>query len=108
MCEKLSSGNLIPEMRLPDWYGAVRLSPENRVLVLRGMMIAPSRQRQGIGARMLSEASKLMGSQECFCLPHGWLEGFYGIIGFAKIDDHDAPPHLRERLAEGRKKYPQL
>jgi hypothetical protein len=43
------------------------------------MMIAPSYQRRGIGTRMLWEASKFMHSAECFCLPHAWLEGFYGI-----------------------------
>jgi N-acetylglutamate synthase-like GNAT family acetyltransferase len=88
--------------------GAVRLSPESGVLVLRGMQIAPSYQRQGIGTRMLREIAKFMGSRECFCLPHSWLEGFYGIIGFAKIEDAEAPLHLLERLAEYRKKHSQL
>jgi hypothetical protein len=49
-----------------------------------------------------------MNLPECFCLPHAWLEGFYGIIGFAGIEDDDAPPHLRIRLAESRRKHPQL
>ena len=88
--------------------GVVRLSPENGVQVLRGMMIAPSYQRRGIGTRMLWEASKFMNLPECFCVPHAWLEGFYGIIGFARIEDDDAPPHLRIRLAESRRKHPQL
>jgi N-acetylglutamate synthase-like GNAT family acetyltransferase len=88
--------------------GAVRLSQESGVLVLRGMQIAQSYQRQGIGTRMLWVLSKFIGSQECFCLPHAWLEGFYGIIGFAKIEDAEAPPHLLERLAESRKKHSQL
>jgi N-acetylglutamate synthase-like GNAT family acetyltransferase len=88
--------------------GVVRLSPENGVQVLRGMRIAPSYQRRGIGARMLWEISKFVRSQECFCLPHAWLEGFYGIIGFARIEDDDAPPHLRKRLAESRRRHPQL
>jgi GNAT superfamily N-acetyltransferase len=65
--------------------GVVRLSPENGVQVLRGMMIAPSYQRRGIGTRMLWEASKFMNPPECFCLPHAWLEGFYGTIGFARM-----------------------
>jgi N-acetylglutamate synthase-like GNAT family acetyltransferase len=85
--------------------GAVRLAPEGGVLVLRGMMIAPSYQRQGLGTRMLWEVSKFIGSRECFCLPHAPLEGFYGIIGFGRIEDDDAPPHLRERLAEYRKQH---
>jgi N-acetylglutamate synthase-like GNAT family acetyltransferase len=87
--------------------GAVRLAPENGVLVLRGMMIAPSYQRRGVGTRMLRELSKLMRGRECFCLPHAWLEGFYGMIGFAKIEEDDAPRHLQERLVEYRRRYPQ-
>jgi N-acetylglutamate synthase-like GNAT family acetyltransferase len=88
--------------------GVVRLAPENGVLVLRGMMIAPSYQRQRIGTRMLWEVSKVLGARECFCLPHAWLEGFYGVIEFAKIQDDDAPLHLRQRLAEYRKTDSQI
>jgi len=88
--------------------GVVRLSPENGVQVLRGMRIALSYQRRLIGTRMLWEATKFMRLTECFCLPHAWLEGFYGIIGFARIEDDHAPPHLRKRLAESRRKHPQL
>jgi N-acetylglutamate synthase-like GNAT family acetyltransferase len=91
-----------------NFVGVVRLTPEDGVLVLRGVRIAPSYQRQRIGTRMLWEVSKILGARECFCLPHAWLEGFYGIIGFAKIEDGEAPPHLLERLAESRKKHPQL
>jgi hypothetical protein len=68
--------------------GAVRLAREDGVLVLRGMRIAPSYQRQRIGTRMLWE--------------------FYGVIEFAKVQDHDAPPHLRQRLAEYRKTNSQI
>ena len=88
--------------------GVVRLSPENGVQVLRGMRIAPSYQRQGIGTRMLWAVSKFMHPPECLCLPHAWVEGFYGTIGFARIEDDDAPPHLQKRLAESRRKHPQL
>jgi GNAT superfamily N-acetyltransferase len=88
--------------------GAVRLLQENAVLVLRGMQIAQSYQRRGIGTLMLWELSKFIGSRECFCLPHAWLEGFYGIIGFAKIEDGEAPLHLLERLGEYRKRHSQL
>jgi N-acetylglutamate synthase-like GNAT family acetyltransferase len=88
--------------------GAVRLSQESGVLVLRGMRIAQSYQRQGIGTRMLWRLSKSIGSRECFCLPHAWLEGFYGIIGFAKLEDGEAPLHLLARLAQYRGKHSQL
>jgi predicted N-acetyltransferase YhbS len=53
--------------------GAVRLSPESGVLVLRGMQITPSYQRQEIGTRMLREVAKFMGSRECSACPIlGW------------------------------------
>src|SRR5947209_3464589 len=88
--------------------GAARTVRENGVLVLRGMMIAPSYQRRGLGTRMLWELDKHIGRSECFCLPHGWLQNFYGQIGFATIADDISPSHLRERLKAGRIKYPQL
>jgi hypothetical protein len=82
--------------------GAVRLAQEDGVLVLRGMRTTASYQRQQIGTHMLWEVSGVLGARECFCLPHAWLEGFYGVIEFAKIQDDDAPAHLRQRLAEYR------
>ena len=88
--------------------GAARIASENGILVLRGMMIAPSHQRRGLGTRMLWELDKHIGRSECFCLPHGWLQNFYGQIGFATIADDFSPSHLRERLKAGRIKNPQL
>ena len=88
--------------------GVVRLATEDGLLVLRGMMIAPSYQRQRIGTCVLREVSKVLGARECFCLAPARLEGFYGIIGFTKIQDDDAPPHLRQRLAEYRKTNSQM
>jgi Acetyltransferase (GNAT) family len=83
--------------------GAVRLAREDGVLVLRGMRIALSYQRQRIGTRMLREVSKVLGARECFCLPHAWLESFYGVIEygvieFAKLKDDDAPPTFGKDL----------
>jgi hypothetical protein len=53
--------------------GAVRLAREDGVLVLRGMRIAPSYQRQRIGTRMLWAVSKVLGACECFACPMlGW------------------------------------
>jgi N-acetylglutamate synthase-like GNAT family acetyltransferase len=88
--------------------GAARIARENGILVLRGMMVAPSHQRSGLGTRMLWELDKRIGRSECFCLPHGWLQNFYGQIGFATIADDRSPSHLLERLNAGRIKYPQL
>jgi hypothetical protein len=66
-----------------DIVGAARIARENGILVLRGMMIAQSHQRRGLGTKMLWELDKRIGCSECFCLPHGWLQKFYGQIGFA-------------------------
>ena len=88
--------------------GAARIARENGILVLRGMMIAPSHQRRGLGTRMLWKLDEHIGRSECFCLPHGWLQHFYGQIGFATIADDISPSHLWERLKAGRIKYPQL
>ena len=88
--------------------GVVRLAPEKEVFVLRGMMIAPSHQRKGIGSLMLKELEKEIIAQDCFCIPHDWLESFYGQIGFKKIEDSSAPSHLRDRITAYKKDYPQL
>lgn len=88
--------------------GVVRLATEEGHLVLRGMMIAPSHQRRGVGSLMLNELKEYIGANDCFCLPHGWLESFYSQIGFVKVEEQQAPRHLQERLNENRKKYPQL
>ena len=88
--------------------GAARIARENGILVLRGMMIAPSHQRRGLGTRMLWALDKHIGRGQCFCVPHGWLQNFYGQIGFVAIADDLSPSHLWERLKAGRIKYPQL
>lgn len=62
------------------------------------MQIDPKFQRQGIGTQMINELEKHIGNQECFCLPHSRLEGFYGQNGFFKISVVEAPTFLAERL----------
>jgi len=88
--------------------GVVRLALENECLVLRGMMIAKSHQRKKIGSLMLGELEKSIGAQDCFCIPHGWLEGFYGQIGFEKVEESLAPLHLQKRINANREDYPHL
>jgi N-acetylglutamate synthase-like GNAT family acetyltransferase len=88
--------------------GIVRLSYDHDAITLRGMMVAPDYQRQGIGTQLLRTLSTVIGSQICWCLPHGWLEGFYGQIGFVKIDERQAPLFLQERIALGRQKWPHM
>ena len=88
--------------------GVVRLSFEEGYTLLRGMFIAPHLQRQGIGSLMIKELEKHIESRAAYCLPHGWLENFYGQIGFRKISDIEAPPHMQIRINEYRNIHPQM
>jgi GNAT superfamily N-acetyltransferase len=82
--------------------GAVRLSPESGVLVLRGMYVEAPSRRRGIGRQMLEAADGEIGSRECWCVPHAHLEDFYSRIGFQKCGSDTAPDFLRTRLREYR------
>jgi len=82
--------------------GLVRLAFEDGFQLLRGMMIAPAWQRKGIGTRMLHRLSEFMGSQAVYCLSHPWLEGFYGQVGFVKMDEAELPSHMAARLTDYR------
>lgn len=88
--------------------GIVRLAFEHGCVVLRGMQVEQPYQRFGIGSLMLKELEKQIGDRDCYCLLHGWLQSFYGQIGFKKISPIEAPTHLRQRFAENQKKYPLL
>lgn len=103
-----SSDIVVTASTQAEIVGVVRLAFEENIVVLRGMQVASLLQRQGIGSLMLKEIEKHIGFKDCFCLPHGWLESFYGQVGFFKISDHEAPPHLNKRLIENRKKHSQL
>ncbi len=88
--------------------GAARIASENDVLVLRGMQIHPDFQRKGIGMRMLLKLNSLIDPTVCWCIPHRWLEDFYGRIGFKQVSEDRAPLFLQERIVEARKTYPQV
>jgi GNAT superfamily N-acetyltransferase len=83
-----------------QWLGLVRRAEEENVLVLRGMRVEDTYQRQGIGRLLLSEFVTTLGGRECFCLPNSWLIDFYGEASFREIDPKQAPPFLRARLAD--------
>lgn len=92
-----------------ELIGIVRLALENQIYVLRGMQIAPEFQFCGYGTKLLECLIQELGSEECYCLPHRWLEKFYGQVGFEMVSNPDlAPAFLTERLIENRKKYPHL
>jgi len=79
--------------------GATRLSEEKGVLVLRGMYVEGESQRQGIGRRMLEAAGRVIGSRECWCIPHAHLKEFYSRIGFSECAPELAPRFLSERAS---------
>lgn len=82
--------------------GAVRLAMENGVIVLRGMRVRHDLRRVGIGTLLLLKLAETLGSRTCYCIPYGWLLGFYARIGFEKIGPDQTPGFLRDRLANYR------
>lgn len=92
-----------------EMVGLVRLAFENGHWVLRGMQIKPKYQFFGVGTRLIRLLEIDLGSEPCFCLPHGWLNKFYGQIGFVSIASMTGiPSFLCERLKMNQKKYPHL
>ena len=87
--------------------GAVRFTTEEGLLLLRGMMIKPAYQRQGIGSEMLRVVDPFIGNSACHLIGRAHLRSFYGNIGFAEVAGSEVPAFLRER-AEGyiRKGFP--
>lgn len=75
--------------------GAFRLAREEGVLVLRGMRVREDLRRKGIGRRLLGALAGL--GEACFCVPHSYLDGFYGGAGFARLPETETPAFLRDR-----------
>jgi N-acetylglutamate synthase-like GNAT family acetyltransferase len=75
--------------------GAFRLAREEGVLVLRGMRVREDLRGAGIGRRLLGALAGL--EEVCYCVPHAYLEEFYGGAGFARPPDAETPDFLRER-----------
>jgi N-acetylglutamate synthase-like GNAT family acetyltransferase len=81
---------------------AVRLTPGHGTLELRTMVVDRQRQRTGVGSRLLARASRAIGDRECYCLCWSYLEGFYGQVGFVRVDPATLPEFLRERFASSK------
>ena len=86
------------------FVGVVRLCHEYRVTVLRGMRVADSYQRRGIGTALLRGLEPLLTAQDCYCLPFTHLERFYSLIGFQTMQDGEVPGFLSARTARYRSK----
>jgi GNAT superfamily N-acetyltransferase len=81
-----------------ELVGIVRLAAEEGVIVLRGMQVHPTFQRQGIGRKILATVAQELDGRDCFCIPYAHLVSFYRGIGFDVIEPAKAPTFLRLRL----------
>ena len=77
--------------------GAVRLVQEDQVIVLRGMQVRRSHQRQGIGAHLLSACVPLLNEYRAYCLPYAHLVPFYDAASFRCVSETKLPSFLAER-----------
>ena len=82
-----------------EFLGLVRLTREHGTTMLRGMQVAPSARRQGVGTRLLETFVAELGGQECYCIPYSHLIAFYGSQGFEVQPPELAPGFLAERLS---------
>lgn len=80
--------------------GAVRLCPEDRFFVLRGMQVLPLFQRQGVGTRLLQKCAEQLADQPCYCIPWQHLRSFYQQVEFREVSSDTAPILLRQRFEE--------
>ncbi len=87
---------------------AVRMLYEDGHLMLRGMNVHKSNQREGIGTALLHRFVAELPDEPCYCIPFGHLEEFYGQEGFRRIEPDSAPRHLQARLAEYQKDNPDM
>jgi predicted N-acetyltransferase YhbS len=90
-----------------ELIGAVRLSCEAGVIVLRGMRVSPAWQRRGVGARLLDGVAASLADGPCHCIAYPHLVGFYGRIGFVEVAPAESPPFLRSRLEDYRAHRPE-
>ena len=79
--------------------GAVRLSPEENVLVLRGMRIRRDVQRRGVGTHLLRRVALATGFEACYCIAYRWLIPFYAQVGFREVTAKQVPEFLAIRNA---------
>ena len=81
-----------------EFVAAVRRAQEHGLVLLRGMHVAPEKQRKGIGSGLLGIFVEHLQGEACYCVPYQHLRAFYSRAGFASLPDHAAPEFLRERV----------
>lgn len=78
---------------------AVRLVREEGVIVLRGMQVLRSHQRQGIGAALLRACIPIIEERTTYCLPYAHLVPFYRSASFRPVDESVLLSFLAARLS---------
>lgn len=91
-------GDLVWTARADRIVGAVRICPQAAgYFLLRGLYVAPSAQRQGVGSALARAALADAAGRFCYCLPFRHLEHFYARLGFTAIRPDHAPLELEQR-----------
>jgi N-acetylglutamate synthase-like GNAT family acetyltransferase len=80
--------------------GAVRLSRDEGVLVLRGMRVRNDVQRNGVGTHLLNRVVLEVQSETCYCIPYRWLISFYAQAGFREVTGEEIPAFIASRHAK--------
>ena len=79
--------------------GAVRLAPEQGLLILRGMFLDEPERGRGLGRRMLAHLLPHIRGREAWLITFPRLVRFYGEGGFRSVTPAEEPAFLRERAA---------
>lgn len=98
------SNTVLLAERNGEILGIVRCTFEDGVVMLRGMQVASTAQRLGIGTMLLDAFLQQLGDRECYCIPYAHLIAFYGRAGFNVCSVEHSPNFLRDRVSEYRAK----
>ncbi|KAF3889555.1 MULTISPECIES: GNAT family N-acetyltransferase [Nostocales] len=79
--------------------GAVRLCPNIKFFVLRGMQVLAPFQRQGVGTQLLQVCTEQLAERVCYCIPWQHLKSFYQQVGFQEVSPIEVPDLLRKRFS---------
>lgn len=78
---------------------AVRICPQPEgYVLLRGLYVAESAQRQGLGSQLARAALADVAGRVCYCIPFAEIEVFYQKLKFLRIRPEHAPQRVADRL----------